>query len=76
QSQVGPENEGIPILVEGGKAIRSPRYDSTTVVTTVRIPNGQTVILGSVFQHGKSDKELVVIVTPHIISPEEAKKMR
>ena len=76
QSQVGPEKEGIPIAVEGGKTIRSPRLDATTVATTVRIPNNQTVILGSVAQKGKSDKELVIIITPHIIGPEEAKKLR
>jgi Flp pilus assembly secretin CpaC len=34
------------------------------------------VILGTIAQKGKSDKELVIIVTPHVITPEEAKKLQ
>ena len=48
QSQLAPEQEGIPISVAGGKVVRSPRIDATTIQGTVRIPNAQTVILGSV----------------------------
>ncbi len=75
QSQLGPENEGIPIAAVGNKVVREPRVDAAIVQTTVRIPNAQSVILGSVMRQGKSDKELVVIITPHIIGLEEAKKM-
>jgi hypothetical protein len=67
QGQVGPESEGIPITVVGGKLIRSPRFETTTIQTTVRIHDAQTMILGSVAQKSKADKELVVIVTPHVI---------
>jgi Flp pilus assembly secretin CpaC len=42
----------------------------------VRVPDGQTIILGSVPQHGKSNKELLIIVTPHIIRAEDAKPAR
>jgi Flp pilus assembly secretin CpaC len=30
----------------------------------------------SIGQNGKADKELVIIVTPHIMRPEAAKKVR
>ncbi len=76
QSQLGPENEGIPISVAGDKVIRTPRIDTAMVQTTVTIPDGQTIILGSVPQHGKSNKELLIIVTPHIIRAEDAKPAR
>jgi type II secretory pathway component GspD/PulD (secretin) len=76
QSQAGPENEGVPISVAGDKVIRSPRIDVTTVQTTVTIPNGQTIILASVARQSKAGKELVIIVTPHILGLEEAKKTR
>jgi type II secretory pathway component GspD/PulD (secretin) len=76
QGHVGPENEGIPISVASGKVFRSPRFETTTTQTVVRIPDAQTVIVGSVAQKGKSDKELVVIITPHVIAPEEVKNVR
>ncbi len=80
QMQLGPESEGSPISVARNQVVRSPRMEGTTVQTTVRILDGQTMILGSAVQKGKSnkelaDKELVIIVTPHIIRPEEAKKV-
>ena len=75
KSQLGPESEGIPIAAAGDKVVRSPRMDTTTVQTTVSIANGQTVILGSAAQEGKSGKQLVIIVTPHIVGLEEAKNV-
>ncbi len=75
QDQLGPENEGIPISAAGGNVLRSPRIDGASVQTTVRIANGQPLVLGSITQKGKADKELVIIVTPHSIRPEEAKKV-
>ena len=76
QDQLGPEKEGLPISAAGDNVVRSPRRDGTSIQTTVRILNAQTMILGSIAGQGKPDKELVVIVTPHILGPEEAKKMR
>ena len=72
-SQVGPENEGVPLSAAGDKVVRSPRIDAVTVQTTVMIPDGKTIILGSIAREGKTDKELVVILTPHIIPPEGGK---
>jgi len=76
QGHVGPENEGTPISVAGGRVVRAPRIEASTVQTTIRIRNGQPIILASAFDKGKSDKELVIILTPHIIWPEEARKVR
>ena len=76
QSQLAPDKEGTPISVAGDKVVRTPRTDTTTVQTTVRIPNAQTVILGSVARQGKVDKEMVIIVTPHVIGLDAAKKLR
>ena len=76
RSQLGIEKEGIPISVAEGKVIRSPRIDATTVQGTVRIPDAQTVVLGSVAQKGKSDEELVIVITPHVIRPEGMNKAR
>jgi type II secretory pathway component GspD/PulD (secretin) len=76
QSQLGPENESSPILAAGRNVVRSPRTDGTTMQTTVRILDAQPLVLAVVTQKGKADKQLVVIVTPHIIRPEAAKKVR
>jgi Flp pilus assembly secretin CpaC len=38
------------------------------------IPDGKTIILGSIARQGKTDKELVIILTPHIIPPEGGRK--
>jgi type II secretory pathway component GspD/PulD (secretin) len=76
KSQVGPENEGIPISTAGNTVIPSPRIDMTTIQTTVQVPDGQTIILGSVARENKSGKELFIIVTPHIVRLDEAKKSR
>jgi type II secretory pathway component GspD/PulD (secretin) len=54
--------------------IRSPRIDTTTIQTTIRIPDGQTAVLGSSARESKSGKEMLIVVTPHIIGLGEAKK--
>jgi type II secretory pathway component GspD/PulD (secretin) len=72
-SQLGPEEEGIPISVAADKVVRSPRIDSTEVYTTVQVRDGQTVVLGNIAREGKSNKMLVICVTSHILRPEETK---
>ena len=74
-SQLGPEDEGIPVMVADNKVIRSPRIETISVQTTVTIPDGKTIIIGSAGRMGKTDKELVIVLTPHIIRPEDGKKM-
>ncbi len=76
QSQLGPEKEGIPISVAGDKIIRTPRIETAMVQTSVTIPDGQTIILGSMPRQAKSDREMLIIVTPHIIRPSEAVRPR
>ena len=47
KSQVGPEDEGIPVSVSfDGTIIRSPRVDTATAQATVSAANGETIILG------------------------------
>ena len=74
ESQLASESEGIPFSVASGKVVRSPVIKATTVQTTVKILDGHPMILGSVTGQGKADKELVIIITPHIIAPEDARK--
>jgi len=73
-SRLGPESEGAPISITGDQVIRSPRIDTTTIQTTIRIPDGQTAVLGSSARESKSGKEMLIVVTPHIIGLGEAKK--
>ncbi len=78
-SQLGPESEGVPIATgKDGVLARTPKITNTEVYTTVQVPDGQTVVLGSLARDDlardeKSGKELVIVVTPHIIRPEESK---
>jgi Flp pilus assembly secretin CpaC len=72
-SRLGPESEGIPLSVADGKVIRSPRIESMVVQTTVAIPDGKTIMLGSIGRMGKDDKELVIVLTPHIVRPDAEK---
>jgi hypothetical protein len=76
KAQFGPEGEGTPILTSGNTVVRTPRIDKTSISTTVRVLDGQTVILGSVARENKSGKELLIIVTPHILRSDDAKKPR
>jgi type II secretory pathway component GspD/PulD (secretin) len=76
QAQPGPENESAPLSADRRNVVRSPRIDATTVQTIVRILDAQALVLAGVAQKGKADKDLVIIVTPHIMRPEAAKKVR
>jgi type II secretory pathway component GspD/PulD (secretin) len=74
RSALGAESEGTPISIQDDKVMARMRHiENTEVNATVTIPNGQTAVLGGAAREGKSDKELVIIVTPHIIGREEAK---
>jgi len=72
-SRLGTEQEGIPIAVPGGQVVRTPRVETTMVQTTVRVPNGETIVLGSVAGRGKSDKELFILLTPHVLERDKGK---
>jgi type II secretion system protein D len=45
-SEVGAEADGIPVSVNEGQVIRSPRINMTAARTVVSASNGQTVVLG------------------------------
>lgn len=56
KSEMGPEEEGIPIFISTtGEVLRSPRINNTTAQTTVSAVDGQTVILGGLITKSKSD---------------------
>ncbi|MAD80896.1 MAG: hypothetical protein CMJ50_08655 [Planctomycetaceae bacterium] len=47
KSQLGPEQDGIPVAVSiDGTVIRSPRIDTTTAQATVSAADGETIVLG------------------------------
>jgi len=47
KSEVGPEEEGVPVSISAtGEVIRSPRIETITAQTTVSAASGQTVVLG------------------------------
>lgn len=54
KSEVGPEAEGIPISVQEGVTIRSPRIKTITAQTTVSALDGQTVVLGGLITSDKT----------------------
>jgi hypothetical protein len=74
KSQLGPEQEGVPIAVAGSQVVRAPRIETTLMQTTVRAADGQTIVLGSVAARGKQDKELVIVLTPHVVDGEKVRK--
>ena len=45
--------------------------EMTEVNTTVQVADGQTAVLATVCQ-GELDKQLVIIVTPHIVGLDES----
>jgi len=57
KSNLGPENQGIPVSISpDGSAIRSPVINTTTAQTTVSAANGETIVLGGLIT--KSATEL------------------
>lgn len=56
KSEVGPEEQGIPISISPqGQVLRSPRIESTQALTTISALSGQTVILGGLLQTRRLD---------------------
>ena len=54
KSEVGSEAEGIPIAVQDGVTIRSPRIKTITAQTTISALDGQTVVLGGLITSEKT----------------------
>jgi len=55
KSDVGPEEDGIPVSISEGQVIRSPRINTTTAQTTVSALSGQTVVLGGLITKAKKE---------------------
>jgi type II secretory pathway component GspD/PulD (secretin) len=73
--QVDAEDSRIrPTAVDVGQEFHPAETDTLTLQTTVTIPDGKTIMLGSIGRQGKGDKELVIVITPHIIHAEGGKR--
>lgn len=54
KSEVGPEEEGIPVSISAtGEVVKTPRINTTRARTTVLVPSGQTVVIGGLIQKTK-----------------------
>ena len=73
-SQLGPEDEGIPIMVADNKVIRSPRIETISIQTCVTIPDGKTIMLGSRRPHGQDRQGTGDRPHAAYLRPEDAKK--
>jgi type II secretory pathway component GspD/PulD (secretin) len=71
-SQILPDKKGDTGADK--EEFRPTETGTLTLQTTVAIPDGKTIMLGSIGRQGKDDKELVIVLTPHIIGSEDAKK--
>jgi type II secretory pathway component GspD/PulD (secretin) len=58
----------------GDKDFHPAETGSLTLQTTVAVSDGKTIMLGSIGRQGKDDKELVIVLTPHILQAEDVKK--
>ena len=68
ESRLGPPEEGAAISVSSqGETTRTPNTETLTAQTTLRIPDGQTVVLGGMARQSKSGKARVILVTPHVL---------
>ncbi len=70
KSEVGPEEQGIPLGVDAkGNAIRCPKIETAVAQTTVAIPPGRAMIVaGLALDGGEERGELVLVITPHIVA--------
>ena len=98
KSEMGPEQEGVPVTVSGNQVIRSPSFTVTRAQTTVSAQDGQTVVLGGLISKNETTisrrvpgladipvlgnlfrydleiskrTELLIILTPHVITSQE-----
>ena len=98
KSEMGPEQDGVPVTVSGDQVIRSPSFTVTRAQTTVSAQDGQTVVLGGLISKNEATinrrvpgladipvlgnlfrydleickrTELLIILTPHVITSQE-----
>jgi hypothetical protein len=62
-----PANEGVPIFVpKKGEPVRSPTMEIFEVTATIKVANGQTVLLSDFSRKPKEGKQRVILVTAHV----------
>ena len=66
-SRLAPANEGVPIFVPSkGEPVRSPVVETLNVQTTIKVADGQTVLLSDMSRQAKNGKQRVILVTVHV----------
>ena len=67
-SRLGPVEESVPIYVPSkGDPIRSPTVETLTVQTTIKVADGQTMLLCDMSRQAKNGKQRVILVTVHVL---------
>ncbi|MFZ1934899.1 MAG: secretin N-terminal domain-containing protein [Thermoguttaceae bacterium] len=67
-SRFGPADEGVPIYVPSkGEPVRSPVVESLKLQTTIKLADGQTMLLCDMSRQAKNGKQRVVLVTAHVL---------
>ena len=67
-SRLAPANEGVPIFIPSkGEPVRSPVVETLTVKTTIKVADGQTVLLSDMSRQAKNGKQRVILVTVHVL---------
>ena len=54
KSEMGAEQDGVPVTVSGDQVIRSPSFTVTRAQTTVSAQSGQTVVLGGLISKNET----------------------
>ena len=67
-TQFGPAEEGAPLSVsKEGEITRALNHETITAKTTVRVPSGQSVVLGGQSQRTKPGRDMWIVLTPHVL---------
>jgi type II secretory pathway component GspD/PulD (secretin) len=72
-SHMLPEKAGDAGAAGDDKDFHPAETGSLTLQTTVAVSDGKTIMIGSIGRQGKDDKELVIVLTPHILRAEDVK---
>jgi len=76
-SRLGPLEEGTIVSAPSqGEPVRTPNVDTFTAQTTLRIPDGETLVLGGMVRQPKSARQRVLLVTPHVLRMDGAAQAR
>jgi type II secretory pathway component GspD/PulD (secretin) len=67
-SGLGAPGEGVVIATpKTGEPIRAPNTEQFTALTTLCVPSGQTVVVSGHGKQPKPGKDLILLVTPHVL---------